>query len=309
MFKSKKQQPRRLLSLFLGLSLFLSGCVNPNKPDSLTFKLLAVPMDKLLNWTAHFFNGNYGLAIIIMTLLVRLILLPLTMKQMRETTAQGIRMRAFQPQLKVFQERQKAAQTEQEKMQVMQEQQKFFQENNISMLGGVKGCLPLLIQLPIFTALYSAIRVSDNIKNYTFLGIALGKPSIVLGVLTILLYALQSWISLQGIPEEQRQTMKWSMLSMPIMMAFIVFTTPAGLTLYFFVSALLSILQSVYTTYIFRPRITAQVEKEMAENPIKTAPISPRQDVTHTADQETENKKAIHKPKKKRRRNEGKQKR
>lgn len=264
----------------MGLPLVLSGCVNPNKPDSPMFKLLAVPMGKILTYFAQFFGGSYGWAIIAITILVRIILLPLTMKQMRDTTAQSIRMRTFQPKIQEFQKRQQAATSQEEKMLIMQEQQAFFKENNIDMFGTMRGCLPLLIQLPIFSALYSAIRVSPEIRSEVFLGIPLGKISIVLAVITLILYGLQSWISLEAIPEEQRATMKWSLLSMPLMMSFITFKTPGGLTLYFAISALISIFQSLYTTYIFRPRIQAQVEADMAKNPVAA---SKRKDVTPTS--------------------------
>src|SRR5699024_10494262 len=72
---------------------------------------------------------------------------------------------------------------------------------------------------------------------------------------------------------------------------FIVFTTPAGLTLYFLAGAIWSILQSLFTTFYFKPRIQAEVDKEMAENPIKVKkPSSGRKDVTDSVKKEPTNK-------------------
>ncbi|AMC00067.1 hypothetical protein AWM75_06670 [Aerococcus urinaehominis] len=264
---------------------FLTGCVNAKDSNSLTFKLFVQPINNLIEWLADFFNGNYGWAIIAITIIVRLVLLPLTMKQLNATTKQSVKMQKIQPYLKDIQERQKRAQTQAEQMQIAQEQQALFKDNNISMLGGM-GCLPLLIQLPIISGMYNAIRLNEGIANFTFFNTDLGEPSIVYGIIAVALYALQSVITIQAVPEEQKAQMKSSMMMMPIMMAFIVFTTPAGLTLYFIVGGLWAILQSLYTNKVFRPRVQAQVEAELAENPIKfntsNQANGPIKDVTNT---------------------------
>ncbi|AMB93478.1 membrane protein insertase YidC [Aerococcus sanguinicola] len=284
MFKSLTGKRTKLLALTLTSTLLLAGCANPNNPDGFGFRWFAMPINRLLNWFAEIFNGNYGLAIITMTILVRLVLLPLTMRQLNSTMEHSVRMKEFQPYMKEMQERQKNASSDEERMRLAMEQQEFLKENNISMLGGMKGCLPLLIQLPIFSGLYAAIRTSPDIKAYTFFGIPLGEPSLLFAIITIALYALQSWVSLQGIPEEQRAQMKMSMFMMPIMMGFIVFSAPAGLTLYFIVSALWGVLQSLYTNLIYRPRITARIEEEMKKNPVKvkSSPSTQAKDVTQS---------------------------
>ncbi|MCZ0717683.1 membrane protein insertase YidC [Aerococcus kribbianus] len=307
MQNKKKQLPWRLLTLTAITSLVLSGCANPNNPDGIVYRTIGGPIEALIEWLASTFNGNYGIAIILITLLIRLILLPLTLNQLESSTKQSIKMQQYQPYLKEIQERQKNAQTQEEKMEAAMAQQEFMKENNINMLGGM-GCLPLLLQLPIITSLYTAIRVSESINSASFLGIPLGEPSTLLGIITILLYFVQSWISVQGMPEEQRKQMSMSMYMMPIMMAMIVFTSPAGLTLYFLVGAFWAIGQSLYTTFIYKPKIKAQVEAELESNPIKVKTKQAQaKDVTNSVKKENTNNKEKQKQINHKNRNQGKQ--
>lgn len=301
-----KNKRLSLIILVMSLVVFLGGCANPNKPDGLMYRLTVGPISQLIEWIASQFAGNYGIAIIIITIAIRIILLPLTLNQLKSSTRQQIKMQAFQPYLKEIQERQKNATTQEEKLALATEQQEFMRENNVSMLGGM-GCLPLLLQLPIISGLYTAIRVSEPIANSEFFGISLGESHMVLAIITIAMYLLQSFITLQGVPEEQKAQMRSTLFMTPIMMGFIVFTTPAGLTLYFLAGAIWSIVQSLYTTFYYRPKIQAEVDKEMAENPIKVKKSSNgRKDVTNSVVNEDTNK-SLTTHKNKANRNAGKQ--
>lgn len=285
-----KNKRLSLIMLVMSLVVFLGGCANPNNPDGLMYRLTVEPIGQLIVWIADQFAGNYGIAIIIITIAIRIILLPLTLNQLKSSTRQQIKMAAFQPYLKEIQERQKNATTQEEKMALATEQQEFMRENNVSMFGGM-GCLPLLLQLPIISGLYTAIRVSEPIASSEFFGISLGESHMALAIITIVMYVIQSFITLQGVPEEQKAQMRSTLFMTPVMMGFIVFTTPAGLTLYFLAGAIWSILQSLFTTFYFKPRIQAEVDKEMAENPIKVKkPSSGRKDVTDSVKKEPTNK-------------------
>ena len=259
-----KNKRLSLIMLVMSLVVFLGGCANPNNPDGFMYRLTVEPIGQLIVWIADQFAGNYGITIIIITIAIRIILLPLTLNQLKSSTRQQIKMAAFQPYLKEIQERQKNATTQEEKMALATEQQEFMRENNVSMFGGM-GCLPLLLQLPIISGLYTAIRVSEPIASSEFFGISLGESHMVLAVITIVMYLIQSFITLQGVPEEQ--------------------------TLYFLAGAIWSILQSLFTTFYFKPRIQAEVDKEMAENPIKVKkPSNSRKDVTDSVKKEPTNK-------------------
>ena len=88
-------------------------------------------------------------------------------------------MQALKPQVEAAQQKLKAATTREEQMAAQAEMQQVYRENGLSMTGGI-GCLPLLIQMPIFSALYFTARYTEGIRESSFYGIDLGSPSMVL---------------------------------------------------------------------------------------------------------------------------------
>lgn len=171
------------------------------------------------------------------------------------------------PQMRQLQERQKNAKTPEEQAAIGQEMMAFYKDNNISMTGGI-GCLPLLIQLPIFTALYNAIRYSPELSSSTFMGIALGKPSFLLAMLSAAAYLGQSWLSMVGVPKEQKKQMQMMLFLNPIMIGGICLSSSAGLGVYFFIGGLFAILQTLLIN-IYRPRLRKQIKEEMKNKPVK----------------------------------------
>ena len=226
-------------------------------------------MQHFMEFIAQYMGGSYGWSIVVIVIIVRIILLPVMMNQMEKSTLMQERMAMVQPQMRALQERQKKAKTQEEQAAIAQEMMSFYKDNNISMTGGI-GCLPLLIQLPIFTALYNAIRYSPELSSSTFMGIPLGKPSIILAVLSFLAYLVQSWVSMLGVAEEQKKQMRTMMLMSPIMIGGICLTSSAGLGVYFFIGGLFAILQTLLIN-AYRPRLRKQIKLEMANKPKKPA--------------------------------------
>lgn len=260
------------LTVTLGtLALFLSGCVQTTKsgkPYGFVYDYLARPGQTVMEWLSQLFGNNYGWAIIGLTVIVRLVLLPMMINQQRKSTYQQEKMSAVRPQMTKIQERQKAAKTQEEKAAISNELMQLYRDNGISMTGGI-GCLPLLIQLPIFSALYYAIRYSPELSKATFMGISLGKSSLILAILAFLSYLAQGYLSMIGLPEEQKKTMRLMLIMSPVMILFVSMSAPAGLGLYFFVGGLFACLQTLIINF-FRPRIRREVEAELKKHPIKT---------------------------------------
>lgn len=253
------------------LALFLSGCVQTTKsgkPYGFVYDYLARPGQAVMQWLSHILGNNYGWAIIGLTVIVRLVLLPMMINQQRKSTYQQEKMAAVRPQMADIQKRQKEAQTQDEKAAVSNEMMQLYRDNGISMTGGI-GCLPLLIQLPIFSALYYAIRFSPELSSATFMGISLGKSSMILAILAFLSYLAQGYLSMIGLPEEQKKSMRMMLIISPVMILFVSMSAPAGLGLYFFVGGLFACLQTLIINF-FRPRIRREVEAELKKHPIKT---------------------------------------
>lgn len=259
-----------VLGLLTGMLFVLSGCVRTTKsgrPYGFVYDYMAKPMQHLMEWLAGHLGNNYGWAIIVIVVIVRTILLPVMFSQMKKSTITQEKMAQIQPMIKELSAKQKAAKTPEEQAAVSQQMMALYRDNNISMTGGI-GCLPLLIQLPVFAALYAAIRYSPDLYHATFFGVALGKPSIIFAVLSFIAYAIQSYLGLVGVPEAQKKQMKMAIWMSPVMTFFISLTSSAGLGLYFFIGGLFAILQTLMVN-AYRPRIKKQLAAEAKKHPVK----------------------------------------
>ena len=279
----KKKKIGILAGMFLTVSLFLGGCVqrtSSGKPYGFIYDYLAVPTQHLLKWLANLLGGSYGWSIVVITIVVRFLLLPLMLSQMKKSTVQQEKMAAIQPQLMELQKQAQKAQTQEEQMLLSQQMMALYWDNEISMTGGI-GCLPLLIQMPIFAALYAAIEYSPDLAHSTFFGINLAGRSFTFVALTFLIYALQGWLSTRGMPQQNGQMAKMTtgmmMIYTPVMFAFMTWIAPAGLGLYFFAGGIIACLQTLLINGM-RPRIKKEVEAQMAaRKPVHPEPIKPIQ--------------------------------
>lgn len=200
-----------------------------------------------LAWTLEYFAttlnttgspefDKYGWAIVIVTILLRLLTLPLMIKQLRSSKI----MQAIQPEMQKIREK---YQKDQQKMQ--QETMKLFQTHNVNPLAG---CLPLFVQMPILIAFYQAVYRHSDIPGHTFLGIELGDPfwglAILAGVTT---YLQQKMMGTQMNPQ-----MKVIMVVMPVMITVFALYFPAALSLYWVVGNLFTIVQYYFMRDMYK---------------------------------------------------------
>lgn len=246
--------------------LFLSGCMRVDQDgipasgfSQFLYDYLVLPTQAVIEILADIFGGNYGLSIIAITIIVRILILPLSIKQQRTTLEQQTKMAVVKPVTDEIQAEMKETDNAQEKQALQAELMEVYKENNVNMLGGLAGCLPLLIQMPVFTAMFQAIRMSESIQSATWLGIQLGERSIILALLTGAVYYVQTKVMSAGMPEEQRKQSSTMMLMNPVMILMFSITGPAGLTLYWFAGGFVAIGQSLLTNLYYKPKI----EKEM----------------------------------------------
>lgn len=183
---------------------------------------------------------SWGLTIILFTILVKLIFWPLTIQQFRSSKA----MQALQPQLN---ELKKLHGKDKEKL--MQEQMRLYRENRVNPMAG---CLPMLIQLPIWIGLYQALYdlFGKNILQGGFLWVAnLAQPEpfpYLLAILTGLSQLVVQRMMQVPTTDPQQQTMNQAMQFMPIMYIFISFKMPAGLVLYWVASNVFTMIQQSF---------------------------------------------------------------
>ena len=199
-----------------------------------------------MNGLHALFGGalNYGWIIILITVLIKLIFWPLT----SASTKSMKRMQAYQPQLKALQEKYKD-----DPAKLSRKQMEFFKEHKINPMGG---CLPMLIQIPVFIGFYTMIRTAIELRGVHFLwALDLSQPDTVgylggfpINILPIiygltLLYQARITPVSPTMDPGQQQMMKY----MPLMFLFILYNMSAGLTLYWTVQNSLTILQTKLT--------------------------------------------------------------
>lgn len=267
----KKTFRRILYSGFtLSALLLLTGCVQTKNGqptgNGWVYNLLVKPMSSIIEYFANNLGWGYGFAIIGVTIIVRLLILPLGLNQAYKASYQQEKMAYLKPVLQPIQDKMKNATTPEAKMAAQQELMQVQKDNGVSMFGGI-GCLPLLIQMPFFSALFYAARYTPGIDQATFFGMNLGQRSLVLVGLAGVLYLIQSYLSTIGMPEEQKAQMKSMMIMSPLMIVFMSLSSPAGVTLYWVVGGLFGIIQQLITTFMIKPSLKKRIDREFEENP------------------------------------------
>ncbi len=210
----------------------------------MTLEVLAGPLLDLLRFI-YGLVGNYGVAIIILTIIVRLLLFPLTYKGMKSMK----RMQQLTPRMKKLQEKYKN-----KKEKLNKEMMDLYRKNKVNPLGG---CLPLLLQIPVFFALYSSLSSAVELRHAPFIFWIsdLSQPD-GLGITPLLMGAsmfIQQKMTPQTAMMDSTQAKIMQML--PFIFTVFSFTFPSGLTLYWVTSNVLSIAQQQIINRIKTPEM------------------------------------------------------
>ena len=174
--------------------------------------------------------ANYGVAIILMTIVIKILLYPLTVKQIKSMKA----MQDLQPKMKELQEKFK---DKPEKLQ--QEMAALYKNSGVNPLAG---CLPLLAQMPILMGIFFAIRDYSYIGDPTFFWLSNLSVADHIYVLPIL-SAVTTYIQQKQTMNDDNPQTKMMMYFMPIFIGYISINFPSGLVLYWVVSNIAQIIQ------------------------------------------------------------------
>lgn len=244
------------------LTSLLSGCSATGSSTGMFHTYLINPMTSMINFNATLFHGDYGLAIILMTLIIRLVIMPLTVKQYKTQSVMKVKMNALKPEMTAIQEKLKTTTDATKKAELQKELMGLYQKHGVNPLN--MGCLPMLIQMPILMGFYYAIKGSHEIATHNFLWFNLGHANMVMAIIAGVIYYLQSKISLQQMPEEQQKQMKMMTMLSPMMILFFSFSAPAALPLYWSIGGLFLIGQSMILNKIY--------QKQPAVIPVEAQP-------------------------------------
>jgi YidC/Oxa1 family membrane protein insertase len=215
--------------------------------------------------------GNFGLAIILLTFIIRGLMFPVAQKQF----ASMAQMRAVQPKMKALQERYKD-----DKQQLQQEMAKLYKDEKINPLAG---CLPIFLQIPVFFALYKTLLLSIEMRHKPFVlwikDLSAPDPAHILnlfgllhftppsflgiGVLAVIL-GITMWLTFRLNPAQMDPMQQQIFALMPWVMMFVMAPFAAGLLLYWITSNLLSVAQQQYL-YSKHPQLKAQADKDRVD--------------------------------------------
>lgn len=231
-----------LVLLSVMMILLLSGCTSSTSMTTMkTEDLLegnfwqrnvvyyfSLALDTFAGW----FNGSYGLAILMITIIVRSAILPLTIKQVRSSRE----MQKIQPLLNELKKKYKDNPQKQQ-----EETMKIFQEHKINPLAG---CMPVLIQMPVFIALYNSIYMNSEVHGHEFLWLQLGQadPYYLLPIIA----ALTTFIQSKMMPTQMEGPMQFLMLVFPVLIFVMSMSFPSALPLYWVYSNIFTIVQNFF---------------------------------------------------------------
>jgi YidC/Oxa1 family membrane protein insertase len=188
----------------------------------------------------HGFVSNWGVAILFLTVLIKLLMFPLTQKQMKVMKKTGKDMARIKPQMEVLK-----LKYADDRSKLNEEMMKLYKANNINPFGALSGCLPLLLQMPVWIALYRMLYSSVELYQAPFIpgwidDLSFRDPLYILPVVMGVSMFLQQKLTPPQ-PGTDPQQAKMMMYFMPAFFTFIMLMLPAGLALYIFVNSILSI--------------------------------------------------------------------
>lgn len=205
------------------------------------FGFIAKPMLSSLKFF-YKYTGNYGIAIIILTIVIKILFIPLTHKSQQSMKKMQKDMAKIQPELKALREKFKG-----DPKQRQQEEMALYKARNINPAASLGGCLPMLLQIPVFFALYRALWSAIELRHAPFFfwitDLSAKDPCYVTPIIMgASMFAQQAMTPAMG-TSEQAKMMKF----MPLIFTFMFLNFPSGLVIYWLVSNLLTIGQQVIT--------------------------------------------------------------
>jgi len=245
------------------------------------------PLERLLKWLLLGFYGivpNYGVAIILLTLLIKILFFPLTRKGSEAT----LRMQALTPKIKEIQEKYKG-----NPQKLNAEMGNFYKQEGYNPLSG---CLPMLLQLPIFIAMYNLFNNHFDLRGAEFIpgwipDLSLPEHIVQFGDFRV---PIVGWTALRALPflyvgsqllygkvtqmpgQQSNTQMKMMLYVMPIVFFFILYDVPSGLLIYWICSNLLTLVQQlIINKFILKKKAAQAAEQaaiQQASPPPKIAP-------------------------------------
>ncbi|MFC6463506.1 YidC/Oxa1 family membrane protein insertase [Marinilactibacillus sp. GCM10026970] len=208
---------------------------------------------QLIIWVSGLFNNSYGMGIILVTVFIRALLIPITHFQQKNMQ----QMNEINPQMTELRERYSSRDTETQQ-KLREEQQRLYKDAGVN---PYLGFLPLLIQMPVFIALYQSVNRTPILRTGDFLWVNLGAPDpyLILPILAGIFTLANSYLMSMGRPQAGGKVMTYIM---PLFIVLITFRLSSALALYFAASNGFAALQTVLLQNPFKARRERELKEE-----------------------------------------------
>jgi YidC/Oxa1 family membrane protein insertase len=190
--------------------------------------------------------GNWGLAIIVVTILIRAVFFYPTQKAMVSMRKNQAKIARLQPKLKKLKEKYEGKRDMESRQKQNREMMAIYQSEGINPLSTLAGCWPMLLQLPVLYAMYTVLTVPIELRGAPFFGwvqdLSIPEPApwlLLIGMIVTMF--VQQLLAMTKTEDPQMKMQQRMMLVMPLMFAFFFWSMPAGLVLYWFTNNLLGI--------------------------------------------------------------------
>lgn len=242
-------QKYRFIVLIAGV-LLLTGCGGDfsNIDESTTGffnEYIVYPFSLLIKWITENFSGSYGLSIIIITISLRLVILPFMVKQQKQGQVTQDVMKIIKPEMDAIQKKYKDIEDKDKQLKMQQELSDLYKKYDFNPIKSVTGCLPMVIQMPFLIGFYYAIRRTPEIAEQSFLWFNLGEVNILIALIAMLTYYIQARVGLIGTDQTNKGPMSMMIYLSPIMIGIMSFIMPAALPLYWTIGGLFMIAQTI----------------------------------------------------------------
>lgn len=240
---------KNVMILLIFVSFLLSGCVQQSTGIQLFEQYLVLPFRAAIEYLAILFNYNYGLAIILLTFMIRFALLPLMMDQFKKQKKFKDKIDLARPEIEKLQSLLKETKNKEHRKLIQEEMIYTYKSYDISPFS--IGCLPLIIQMPILMGFYYAIKYTEHIGNSTFLWFSLGESDWIITIIAGFIYFLQFKLTQSNLPKSQQNQLQHLGVFNPLIIVIISSNAPAAIPLYWAFGGLFLIIQNLFCQKLY----------------------------------------------------------
>ncbi len=209
------------------------------------FTVIAKFLFLSLLWIYSHTIANYGLAIILTTVTLRLVLFPLNQWSMMSIRKSQSQMQAIQPKVNALKKKYSKSKDMDSRAKMNQELMALYKREGVNPMGGVTGCLPMLAQFPILISFYNMLTVAIELRGAPFFGwiqdLSVKDPYYITPLLMGVTMFVQQKLAMNKVTDPQMKQQQKIMMFMPFFFTYICVQMPSGLVIYWFINNLLGI--------------------------------------------------------------------